>query len=418
MNLPTDEKKAIKAERAAARSAYQANKLHAAQRNIHVLTSIASVVNFLFLVCDLMFIQGRTERIIIAIVRYAFSVLLIVMIRVLQRVRTYAVFTALITILEAASLVVFLFVLRLYETPDFMIQTLGILFSILLIFIVPNRKGNQLALSFAGTLAYFAMAFFCIPNIALSELVASIFYALLMITLCSVAIFGNDAYALKEFTARRRLEQTSSTDFLTNAATRARLEDEARRWMSFCRRQGLPLCLVFVDVDNLKRINDQYSHAAGDAVLKRIAELMQNQLRSSDTIARWGGDEFVLLLPNVSLQNAVLLLDRVKQAVTQIEVENVGSISCSFGVVEMGPESTYQQLLADADTLMYQSKKNGKGRVCYQLGEVPQEELATPDQQTTLAPQTTPEPQATPNAQDTLETPATHEAPEVSAVCG
>jgi diguanylate cyclase (GGDEF)-like protein len=150
-----------------------------------------------------------------------------------------------------------------------------------------------------------------------------------------------------------------------------------------------------VDVDNLKRINDQYSHAAGDAVLRRIAGVMQSQLRTSDTIARWGGDEFVLLLPNVSLQNAVLLLDRVKQAVTQIVVENVGTISCSFGVVEMGPESTYQQLLEDADALMYQSKKNGKGRVCFQPEKTVQAEPQTANP---------------PEAEETIEMPETSTA--------
>jgi len=133
--------------------------------------------------------------------------------------------------------------------------------------------------------------------------------------------------------------------------------------MSFCRRQGLPLCLVFVDLDDLKRINDRYGHVMGDIALKEVAALMKKQLRNSDTIARWGGDEFVLLLPNVTLQNAVLLLDRVKAAVNQLTIEGSVPVSCSFGVVQMGPESTYAEMLSQADALMYRAKKNGKGRI-------------------------------------------------------
>jgi len=317
-------------------------------------------------VCDLIFIQGQRERMIVAIVRYGFSILLILMIRVLQRTRTYAAFSAIVTLLEAGAVVLFLFVLRLYETPHFMIQSMGLIAAILIVFIVPNRSGNMLALSLCGAAAYFALSLFCIPGLPFPELLAAAIYTALTIVLCSVTEFGNDLYALREFQTKTRLEQASATDFLTNAATRARLEEEARRWMGFCRRQGLPLCLVFVDVDNLKQINDRFGHTAGDAVLKKLAELMQKQLRNSDTVARWGGDEFVLLLPNVSLQNAVLLLDRVRQAVSKLVLEGGVSVSCSYGVVQMGADSTYQQMLSEADALMYRSKQNGKGRIICQ----------------------------------------------------
>ncbi|NLI52784.1 MAG: GGDEF domain-containing protein [Clostridiales bacterium] len=349
-----------------ARTAYNASKLRAAQRNIHILAGIASVVNFLFLVCDLSYITGQKERIAVAIARYGFSILLVLMIRVLQRSGNFASFATIVTLLEAASILIYLVVFWLYDSPHFMIQSMGLIALILVIFIVPNRSGNMLILSISAAIAFFALSFFCVQERSMNEMLASAAYAALTIVLCSVTVFGNDRASYQDFVTKARLEQASSTDFLTNAATRARLEEEARRWMSFCRRQGLPLCLVFVDVDNLKRINDDFGHAMGDIVLKSLAELMQRQLRNSDTIARWGGDEFVLLLPNVSLKNAVLLLDRVKHAIEQIDFQNGCVVSCSYGVVEMGAESTYQQMLGDADKLMYRSKKNGKGNISYQ----------------------------------------------------
>ncbi len=358
-------------------AAYEADKLRAAQRNIHVFASIASVVNLLLIISDLIFIQGRPERLMVAIARYTFSILLIFMIRVLQKARTYASFTTIVTVLEATSAALYFFVLRLYESPDFMIQSMGLIALILVIFIVPNRSGNILALSISGAAVFFAFTYFWIQNRTLNELIAAMTYMVLTILLCSVAAFGNERNAYRDFSEKTRLKQTSSIDFLTSAVTRARLEEEARRWMSFCRRQGLPLCLVFADVDNLKRINDRYGHAAGDMVLKNLTGLMQSQLRSSDTIARWGGDEFVLLLPNVSLQNALFLLDRVKESVMRAEFENIGTISCSFGVVEMGPDSTYQELLAEADTMMYKAKKNGKGRISYRETVQFAEEIAS-----------------------------------------
>ncbi len=344
---------------------YEATKLSAAQRNIHVFVQIASIGNFIFLICDLFFLQEQMERMIVAISRYCFSILLILLVRKLQRMKTFSSFSALITTLEAAALLLYITVLWLYESPDFMIQSMGMIMMILVFFIIPNRSVNVLVLSIIAMITYFSSSYFLIRDVLFKDFLAAIVYAILTVIICAVTTIGSDRYAQREFQAKSLLQETSTKDYLTNAATRARLEEEARRWMNFCRRQSLPLCLVFVDVDNLKSVNDRYGHATGDIALKQIAELMQTQLRNSDTIARWGGDEFVLLLPNVSLQNAVLLLDRVKSSIGKLTVDNKVTVSCSFGVVQMRPESTYQEMLAQADAMMYRSKQGGKGKISY-----------------------------------------------------
>ncbi len=347
------------------RISFEATKLDAAQKSIHVFAGIASVCNFLFLVGDLFFISGRAERMVVALTRYCFSILLVLLTRRLQRMRTFAAFTALVTVLEATAVVLYLLILRLYEAPDFMVHSLGVILMILVIFIVPNRSVNMLVLWLLGSAAYFGFAHYYIRTMSSMQFIAACIYATLTIVICAVKALGNDRYAFREFRAKARLEQASSKDFLTSAVTRARLEEEAYRWMNFCRRQGLPLCMVFVDVDDLKQINDRYGHTMGDAALKSVAGIMRAQLRNSDTIARWGGDEFVLLLPNVTLQNAVLLLDRVKFAISCAELDGGVTVSCSFGVVQMGPESTYAQMLSEADEMMYRSKRGGKGRIGY-----------------------------------------------------
>ncbi len=352
-------------EKKRARAKFEATKLDAAQKNIHVFAGIASVGNFLFMICDMIFIQEQTARLISGVLRYGFSILLILMVGKLQKIRSYAAFSAVVSLLEATGIVLFFSVLLLYETPNFMIQAMGVLLTIILIFLVPNRSENMLALSLIASAAFFLYYYYHLHEMPMREYIAACVYTALTIVLCAVKTIGTDQYARGEYMARARLEQTSTRDFLTNAATRERLEEEARRWMNFCRRQSLPLCLVFVDVDDLKRINDQYGHTMGDIALKEVAKLLQKLLRNSDTIARWGGDEFVLLLPNVTLQNAVLLLDRVKAAVGELKIAGGIPVSCSFGVVQMGAESTYAQLLAEADTMMYRAKQGGKGRISY-----------------------------------------------------
>ena len=347
------------------RARFEATQLDAAQRNIHAFAAIASITSFLCIICDLMFIQARTGRLIAAIIRYSFAILLILSVRKLQRIHTFAGFSACVSALEATGIALFFSVLLLYESHDFLIQSLGLLLTILAIFVVPNRSANMLILSICACAAYFLFYYFHSQCYELREYIAAAAFAALTIILCAVKTIGTDRYSFADFVTRERLEQASTRDFLTNAATRERLEEEARRWMNFCRRQSLPLCLVFVDVDDLKRINDQYGHTMGDVALKEIARIMQTQLRNSDTIARWGGDEFVILLPNVTLPNAVLLLDRVKAAICQMQLEGGISVSCSFGVVQMGAESTYSQLLQEADAMMYRAKQSGKGKIGY-----------------------------------------------------
>jgi len=344
-------------------SAYRKEKLRAAQRMIHIVCGIASTGNFLFLVADLALVQDQTVRLVIALVRYMFSIVLILMIRTLQNTKSESIFSTLVTLLETASYAIFLLVFWLYSTPHFMIQTLGLILFVLLLFIIPNRNWNRLALSIAGSVAFFLVAYFKIPSIPLNDLVAAITYAALTIGICAVTAFSIERHMFREFVVKSRLEQTSSTDYLTNVATRIRLEMEAERWIAFCRRQGLPLCVAFVDIDNLKKINDTFGHAAGDEVLKHIAQFIQSQLRGSDTIARWGGDEFVLLLPNVSLENAVALLERIQKTSMQIRFDHAGPVSFSSGVVEMGPDSTYLDMVAEADAQMYRSKNDGKAGV-------------------------------------------------------
>lgn len=363
--MATNQIKRSAQEKKKARAMFEATKLDAAQKNIHIFAGIASIGNFLFLICDLIFIHGQTQRLVSGVLRYCFSILVILLVKKLQRMRTFASFSALVSALEASGIVLFFSVLLMYESPNFMIQSMGVLLTILVVFLVPNRIENMLTLSVIAATVFFCYYYLQLDTINSREFVAAAVYTALTILLCAVKMIGSDRYAAAEYAARSRLEQTSTRDYLTNAATRERLEEEARRWMNFCRRQGLPLCLVFVDLDDLKRINDQYGHTMGDIALKEVSKLLQNQLRNSDTIARWGGDEFVLLLPNVSLQNAVLLLDRVKGAVAQLKLSNGISVSCSFGVVQMGAQSTYAQLLEEADQMMYRAKQGGKGRISY-----------------------------------------------------
>ena len=284
---------------------YSAYKLRTAQSYIYMLAIVVSVLNLLLIVFDISCIETQTVRLITAAVRYVYSALLILVGGGLTRTSDYREYVISVSIIELGFLAINLFVLSQYSTPNFLIHSMGIIAIILFIFLVPNRRDVQLSLAIVAAMSFYAYCFIKLKDNSISDIMISIAYSAMSIIICAISTSINDKNRLREFVAKNRLEQMSTTDFLTNTANRFRLEEEADRWMSFCRRQKLPLCLAFVDVDNLKQINDTFGHAAGDSVLITLSRLMQSQLRNSDTIARWGGDEFVLLLPNVSIKKRI-----------------------------------------------------------------------------------------------------------------
>lgn len=124
--------------------------------------------------------------------------------------------------------------------------------------------------------------------------------------------------------------------------------------------------LVYFDIDFFKFINDTYSHASGDYILKELIELIKNNLRMYDSISRWGGDEFLILLPNTFLEEALFIIDRIKNKINKkififnsLEIK----ITCSFGIAEATKNETISEIINNADKLLYKSKNLGRNRI-------------------------------------------------------
>ncbi|MCX2833230.1 GGDEF domain-containing protein [Microbulbifer thermotolerans] len=164
----------------------------------------------------------------------------------------------------------------------------------------------------------------------------------------------------------QELESHASTDALTGLANRR----EAYRAMNELERRNRHLSgrytVLIGDLDNFKTINDTYGHAFGDRVLQDVAEVLRGNTRAGDIVARWGGEEFLLLLPNTDLQGGGKLAEKLRGKVEALsdQYDPPVQISISFGVAEGGPSSsTHGQLLAEADARMYRAKEGGRNQV-------------------------------------------------------
>lgn len=154
------------------------------------------------------------------------------------------------------------------------------------------------------------------------------------------------------------------TDALTGVGNRRRLDEALAVEVENSRRCGDALCLLIADLDHFKEVNDRCGHAAGDEALKRFVALLRDHCRQSDLVARLGGEEFVLLLPNAHLEIAVACAERIRQRLeSQPLTPQMVRVTASFGVAMLADHEEGEGLLRRADQALYRSKKEGRNRV-------------------------------------------------------
>ncbi|MFN3304613.1 MAG: diguanylate cyclase [Roseateles sp.] len=169
--------------------------------------------------------------------------------------------------------------------------------------------------------------------------------------------------------ANAQLEYLATRDPLTGLHNRRSLDARLAEALALDRRYGSANGrvhgLLLLDVDHFERINDQYGHPAGDAVLRQLAQMLQSLVRATDVVARFGGEEFAVLLPELAGPlEAVMTAEKIRAAVAAAEFPEVGRLTLSVGVSLASPDDeSVQELIARADTALYEAKRGGRNAV-------------------------------------------------------
>ena len=195
---------------------------------------------------------------------------------------------------------------------------------------------------------------------------ASVVFLLGWVVAAAVTAAGASLFATRVLAwvweKQKSLEHFAAVDELTGAPNRrifaARLESEVDR----CNRMASALCVVFIDIDFFKRINDDYGHQVGDSVLKEIYSRLEENLRLYDFIGRMGGDEFVMALPGTDMQAAYGVAERLRESVQRDSLKDLPQVTVSLGVAELGKGMSADHLLRNADMALYMAKNNGRNR--------------------------------------------------------
>lgn len=162
---------------------------------------------------------------------------------------------------------------------------------------------------------------------------------------------------------RENFEHSASHDSLTNALNRRSLIEACERELERCRRHGHRMALLMLDLDHFKTINDTYGHMTGDQVLISFVARVRDQLRRPDQLGRFGGEEFILLLPDTPPESALVVAERIRTAVARAS-DGLPAITVSIGVTSNRPdEADIDELLARADRALYMAKTGGRNRI-------------------------------------------------------
>lgn len=183
----------------------------------------------------------------------------------------------------------------------------------------------------------------------------------------AVLIHSNIVNINERVKLERELEEQANTDYLTGVNNRRNFLENAEAVHRHAIDQDHPLSIVLLDIDHFKKINDTYGHDAGDTVLKWFTSHISDMLRSTDILARFGGEEFILLLPRTPIETAYDIAERIRKKIMNspisIDDGSTINITVSLGVAEMHEEENINSIIKNADTALYQSKQNGRNRV-------------------------------------------------------
>ena len=188
-----------------------------------------------------------------------------------------------------------------------------------------------------------------------------------IISIILLLIIGWAVHLKKEIARRKLLEnelkKLATVDKLTSIYNRYKMDLSLEEQIEIAKRYERPLSIIFFDIDCFKKINDTYGHKVGDKVLKELAHLVSSKLRKSDIFGRWGGEEFLIILPETTKEEAIALAEKLRKYIQTYTFDKINKLTCSFGVTTLQNDDNYKTIITRVDKKLYKAKQNGRNRV-------------------------------------------------------
>jgi len=334
---------------------------------IRALALVLGIIFMLFFSLDYIYIKNGAALHGAFFIRvFVLLLCLVIFISKEKLKKNHRFYTIGITSLEAAMPIAFTIISYFYEFNDIKLHAIRVVVILFVIHLAPNQW-LYMTIASIITSATFVLRFLLFPDeIRFFDIFSCIIYIIIATVASCVYSYRVNYFKRIQYIDRLKFLAMSQTDSLTGIYNRWKFNDELTRWIGYSKRYKTPLSLVIFDLDDFKQINDQYGHLVGDKVIVNTSQVISKAIRQSDVFARWGGEEFVLLLPHTDIQQAWELAERIRKLVAENTLAFGKRITCSFGLVSLREDDTEEILLHRADRLLYEAKKAGKNTIVSQ----------------------------------------------------
>ena len=325
---------------------------------------LLATINLVFFIPDYFLMQRKNDSYISLAVRIVFFIIILTVCLFYNKIKNVHTISVIISSCEIIVTVFFIYVYILYREPDFMIQTFGLIVIIVSIFLLPNRWIYKLYISLFITIVFFIISVVYVKGISMNQLSSAIVYTSIIITLMVISSFRNNIYKRTQYALNKKLLDMATKDQLTGLFNRAKFEEEVKKFINLSNRYTSKFSVLLFDIDDFKKINDNYGHMTGDNIIVECTSLVEKEIRDTDIFARWGGEEFIILMPETEINEAKALAQRLLKMIdNNIFMEGI-HITCSFGVSQYALGEDYTKFFDKVDKLLYKAKNNGKNMVC------------------------------------------------------
>jgi two-component system, cell cycle response regulator len=321
------------------------------------------ILFFMFVIPD--YFLNPTAHIfwVILVIRSVFLLLVIVLYLMLSKKEVQANLHRWISVYTFAVTVFYLLIYSIYEssigTIPFYIQSLAIIVFILIFFSLESYWLPTVAIAFCLSAGFMIISHYRWDEIPSSGFAAVSVYMILALLISAGKAYRLNIYKRIEFLNKLQFKELSEKDPLTGICNRFKFDAELNWWLDQAKRYHNKFALIMLDIDNMKTINDLHGHITGDEVLSEFADLVNQELRSSDIFARWGGDEFIILLPYAVLSEAAQMAERICAKVFSHSFNQVESVSFSFGAAEYEEGDNHISIVQRVDSKLYEAKMEG-----------------------------------------------------------
>ena len=327
------------------------------------LILILAIIYLLFLIPDFLILTNFINfqhTLVIRIINFIFLMLLYFYI---NRIKDYNVQSYVVSMVQTSTIISYFILTSNYGGSwNYFIKIFDVILFLLVIYILPNKLINKFVISNILKVVFFYTAYQSI-DIETLDFIAGIAYTSIIHLVIFLLSYKIAYHQRLKYLSDMELKYLSEIDNLTGIYNRNKLDIEVGKWIKLKQRYGFDLSIIFLDFDNFKDINDEYGHVEADNILKKSVKKIESVIRETDIFGRWGGDEFVILLPKTNKSESLKLAKRIRLSLYEENEDLSVPVTCSYGLTSVSKEDSLNKLLDRVDSLMYDAKDAGRDKI-------------------------------------------------------